>query len=73
MQKTIKRKPARQKALNGQQDRLNEASQVTNGRVQELEQEISNLKALLDVVRKEIDALNALVRYLERHRANEKT
>lgn len=39
-----------------------------NGKVHELQQEVMNLKALVEIMRKEIDALNALVRYLEQRK-----
>lgn len=56
-----------------QQDRLNEARQIAHWKVQELQQDVANLKAHLEVMRKEIDALNALIRHLERRGSSKKT
>ncbi|OQP49064.1 hypothetical protein [Niastella populi] len=64
-----KSKPTNQKAEKVQRDKQNETQQITNGKIQELEQEVANLKALVEIMRKEIDALNALVRYLEQRKS----
>jgi hypothetical protein len=75
MQKSTNRslKSARQKAGKGREDRPNETQQIAHGKVQELQQEIANLNAHMEVMRKEIDALNALVRYIERREVTGQT
>jgi cell division protein FtsB len=75
MKKNTKCQPheAGKKTGKAHQAGLNEAGQITTGKVQELQQDVANLKAHLEVMRKEIDALNALIRHLEPDRAAGKT
>ncbi len=58
-------RPVRKKTGKGQRNGLSETKQIAHGKIQELRQDAANLEAHLEVIRKQIDALNALIRHLE--------